>query len=88
MCSGEKNISSFVKDSGYRVDFCSSCGSPVPNPTSIKANMMWIPAGLLNETVNLKVTHHLHVASKANWDEISGSAKQYQTLPSDINELL
>ncbi|WP_354010018.1 GFA family protein [Endozoicomonas lisbonensis] len=30
--NGQENVSSFIKKTGYRVDFCKSCGSPVPNP--------------------------------------------------------
>jgi len=87
--SGEENINVFTKDSGYRVNFCRHCGSPVPNLTSIKPNFMWIPAGLLeNLPVSIKVSNHICVSSKASWDIIAGSAKQYATLPDTINELL
>src|SRR5579859_2238045 len=30
--SGQERISSFVKPTGFRSDFCSMCGSTVPNP--------------------------------------------------------
>jgi len=33
---------------------------------------------LLNSgTEDLKVMHHLHVGSKASWEEIGGSSKQH-----------
>jgi len=87
--SGEDHIKVFTKKSGYSVNFCSTCGSPVPNPTSIKADLLWIPAGLLNNPpASMKVSHHLCVNSKASWDMIAGSAKQYADLPNNINELL
>jgi hypothetical protein len=30
--SGQDHIASYVKPTGFRSDFCSHCGSPVPNP--------------------------------------------------------
>lgn len=86
--SGINNITTFVKDSGYRVDFCKTCGSVVPNPIAIKPDMMWIPAGLLDNPPAMKVTNHLCVGSKASWDEISGDTTQYDELPSSIDILL
>lgn len=86
--SSKDNITEFTKESGYQVNFCRSCGSPVPNPTSIKPKMMWIPAGLLDNPPDLKVANHLFVDSKASWDEIAGSGKQHAGLPQDIEELL
>ncbi len=44
--TGQKFISSYVKDTGYRSDFCSRCGSPIPNPLR-GTSYMWVPAGLL-----------------------------------------
>lgn len=86
---GAENIKSFVKSSGYRVDFCLTCGSPVPNPVSAIAQTMWIPMGLIDDGVPFKqVEHHLYVASKASWDEISGDGKQHRELPADIQVLL
>jgi len=87
--SGEEFITVFIKDSGYRVNFCRSCGSPVPNPTSLRDDLLWVPAGLLNNLPeSLKISHHLCVNSKASWDIIGGSAKHYTNLPKHINELL
>jgi len=86
--SGEDNIKTFKKESGFRVCFCATCGSTVPNKTSVKDNMMWVPAGLLISNPSLKVTNHIYVGSKADWDEIGGTGHQHQTLPADINCLL
>ncbi len=87
--AGEENIKVFIKSSGYRVNFCATCGSPVPNPTSVQAGFMWIPAGLLdNPPPSLKVSNHIYVDSKASWDEIAGSAKQHAELPLNINKTL
>ena len=78
--SGQENILSFVKPTGFRSDFCSRCGSPVPNPLRATA-YYWVPVGLLDGKVNLEVGAHLFVASKASWDTIPAGARQYETVP-------
>lgn len=78
--AGQEHISSWVKDTGFRSDFCSNCGSPVPNPLR-STPYFWVPAGLLEGEVQLKIGAHLFVGSKASWDVISSSETQYETMP-------
>lgn len=85
---GDGLIKTFVKASGFRVNFCMTCGSPVPNVISALPQMMWIPAGLMDDPLPVKITHHLHVASKANWDEIGGTGEQHAMMPDDLSVLL
>lgn len=66
--SGESDIKSYKKPSGYRSDFCSVCGSLVPNSLR-DSGMVWVPAGLLNEPVASKVSVHLHIESAATWEQ-------------------
>ncbi len=77
---GEDAIRSFVRDTGYRNDFCTRCGSTVPNPMR-SGEAMWVPAGLLDEPIRAAVTKHLFVASKAEWDEIGGTGQLYEGMP-------
>ena len=44
--SGLENISHFVETSGFISDFCSSCGSPLPNLLKNGVGY-WVPAGCL-----------------------------------------
>lgn len=64
--SGQDKISSFQKPTGYRSDFCSNCGSPVPNQLR-GMELMWVPAGLLDGPLDSAVSVHLHLDSAANW---------------------
>lgn len=64
---GRDLIQSYVKPTGFRSDFCSKCGSPVPNPVG-ESSYLWIPAGLLDSSENLKISAHLFVGSKAEWE--------------------
>lgn len=84
--SGQEHISSWVKETGFRSDFCSHCGSPVPNPLGAQP-YHWVPAGLLDGEHPLKVGAHLHVRSKASWDVIASPGIQYETMP-ELSELL
>lgn len=77
---GEEKISSFKKDTGYRNDFCSICGSSVPNPLR-ETNKMWIPTGLLEETGDLKVAAHLYMNSRASWETSAKDAEEYDESP-------
>ncbi|MEO6147005.1 MAG: GFA family protein [Sulfuriferula sp.] len=87
--SGQENISSFVKPTGFRSDFCSTCGSTVPNPLR-NTSYVWVPSGMLEASEKLEVAVHLHVGSKASWDTAPQSGTQYETMPdihAFINEL-
>lgn len=77
---GVEFISSWKKASGFRSDFCSSCGSPVPNPLR-NLPYFWIPAGLLEDGSGLKIIAHLCVASKADWDTSPLQGACYDELP-------
>jgi hypothetical protein len=76
--SGNERIASFVGNTGYRNDFCSRCGSPLP---STDGQSFWIPAGLFDEKTSARVVRHIFVGSKADWDEIGGSAPQFEERP-------
>ena len=83
---GQEQISSYVRSTGFRSDFCSRCGSPVPNPLRTVA-YYWVPAGLLDDDQNLEVGVHLFVGSKAAWDEIPANGLQYRAAP-ELSELI
>jgi hypothetical protein len=55
--SGTEFISSWNKDTGFRSDFCSLCGSPVPNPLR-GLPYVWVPAGLLENGGELEIVAH------------------------------
>ncbi len=83
---GQELIRSYVKEGGYRTDFCSTCGSPLPNPIR-GGTEFWVPAGLLEDKANFEIAAHLHVGSKASWDAIVSNGIQHQNTP-DLDRLL
>lgn len=84
---GIEHISSWVKESGFRSDFCSFCGSPVPNPLR-KSPYFWVPAGLLEDSSNLEVIAHLCSSSKASWDSTITHGICHEELPPNLTEFI
>jgi hypothetical protein len=84
---GTERISSWIKDSGFRSDFCATCGSPVPNPLR-DLPYIWIPAGLLDTSGKFDIVAHLCVASKAGWDTSLAPATCHDALPSDLDAFI
>ena len=74
---GEDLRQVYAKPTGWRTTFCRTCGSSVPQllPTG---GAYWVPAGVLDDDPGLRVGGHIFVASRASWDEIAGSAPQFQ----------
>ena len=64
---GKEVVGSWIKDTGFRSDFCRNCGSPVPNPLRTLP-YVWIPAGLLEEREGLQIRLHVFYGSRAEWD--------------------
>jgi hypothetical protein len=60
----------------WQTSFCTNCGSSLPGIND--DSHTYVPAGLiLSGDLELKVTHHLWVSSKATWEEIADSGKQH-----------
>jgi len=71
---GKEKINSFTKENGFRTDFCSTCGSPVPNKMNV-GNYMWIPAGLLEGPISSEIVAHIFTDSKASWERNAEECK-------------
>jgi len=86
---GERQISEYVTDSGFKSHFCSSCGSPLPNLTA-NDSAYWVPAGLLEDNAELELVAHLFVASRAPWDRIADGVVHFDEMPDseELNSLL
>lgn len=78
--AGQERISSYVKPTGFRSNFCSICGSTLPNPLRNTPNY-WVPSGMFDASEKLEVAVHLYVGSKASWDTAPLSGTQHETMP-------
>ena len=84
--SGEAHIRTYSKPTGYRSDFCGECGSPVPNPLR-NTDLVWIPAGLLEDAGNARVRVHLHTGSIATWARESENCVRLEGGPESLDAL-
>jgi hypothetical protein len=84
--SGQEKITSFQKPTGFRSDFCSMCGSPVPNQLG-NTNLFWVPAGLLNAEFEVKINVHLHFSSSASWEQNSDDCMYLDSGPDSLESL-
>lgn len=78
--SGEDCISSYVKPTGFRSDFCTRCGSTVPNPLR-STPYVWVPSGMFDSSEQLEIVAHLYVGSRAAWDTAPLAGTPYDTMP-------
>jgi len=84
--AGREQISSWVKDTGFRSDFCARCGSPAPNPLR-GTPYYWVPIGLVDDEQELEVAVHLFVGSKASWEVIAAPGAKFETAP-ELSEII
>ncbi len=75
--AGEELAQVYERPSGFRSVFCRVCGSPLP-VIHDNAKVVGIPAGTLDDDPGVRVEQHIFVGSKAGWDEITGTAQQYE----------
>lgn len=78
--SSQEHIATWVKDTGFRSDFCSKCGSPVPNPLRNTA-YYWVPIGLLYGKHTAEIAAHVFVGSKAAYEVISPQGVHFEKIP-------
>lgn len=84
--AGEETISSWRKPSGYRNDFCSLCGSTVPNPLR-ESPYVWIPLGLLDDDLRMECVGDFCVDDAMTWDA-HRSANSYHLAVESLDVLL
>ena len=82
------SISSYEKESGFRTDFCNTCGCPVPNQLRSKP-YAWVPAGLIDSGLEGTLTHQICLADRTNWTQLPHvqSVRQEYATP-DIDEFI
>lgn len=83
---GFEAISSYAKENGYKVNFCSHCGSPVPNDFR-DYSLLSVPVGSIVDAPRLKVAVQLYLGSKAEWDKQTPESAQFDEMPS-LREML
>jgi hypothetical protein len=78
--SADRRVRVFERPTGFHSEFCERCGSPVPFAMAAEG-LVWVPAGAIDGALGTRVTNHIFVASKADWDEIAGNAPRHDGDP-------
>ncbi len=79
--SGQELVKKYkLPASHHTKSFCSECGSALPFEQS-EFNLVVVPAGSLDDKVDIKPTANIFMASKANWDENLASAHSFDAFP-------
>ena len=84
--AGQALISSWQKPSGYRNDFCSACGSTVPNPLR-QTPYFWIPLGLLDVELSSVCIGDFCTDDAMPWDQ-HRSPNSHRAAPESLEFIL
>jgi hypothetical protein len=78
---GNDALRTYRTETGVHRVFCGSCGSPIFAKRESMPEMVRVRIGTLDTPIDAKVSAHIFVGSKADWDDIHDSAPQYQERP-------
>lgn len=78
---GEEMLRDYHNDSGVHRIFCGNCSSPIIGKRDNVPETVRVRIGTLDTPITAKVSAHIFVGSKAEWDEIHDDAPQYAERP-------
>ncbi len=81
---GSELVRRFVQSERVNRYFCDSCGSPLPMVEEWDP-LVGIPAGLLEDDPEVRISSHIFVGSKAPWWEITDDLPQHDAWPEGGN---
>lgn len=84
--SGKDSISSYSKKNGYKINFCSICGSPIPNKFR-NFPLYSVPVGSIDNENNINVVVQIFLGSKAKWEKNELDGEQFSEMPS-LDEMM
>ena len=75
--AGAELILRYRSSPGVERTFCSRCGSTLQFISDKNAGIVDVALGVLDDNPGIRVPHHIFVASKAPWVEITDGLPQY-----------
>lgn len=81
LISGEHDIGSYRSSPGMLRTFCRSCGSTLQFITEARPDSFALALGTLDDDPAVRPSHHIFVASKAPWFDITDGLPQYAEYP-------
>jgi hypothetical protein len=77
LLSGEELILRYRSSPGVERTFCSRCGSTLQFISEKSPGIIDVALGTLDDDPGIRVPHHIFVASKAPWYDITDGLPQY-----------
>lgn len=77
--SGQSQLTSYVGEHGYGLQFCGKCGSTLC--TIHNGRVFQVTLGCVNGSPDIEIGQHIFVGSKASWEGIPEGVVQYQEGP-------
>lgn len=77
--SGESDLTGYESSPGQTKYFCRYCGSPIISRNTAYPERVRVRLGCIESQIDERPTAHIFVASKADWEQISGDLPQYDT---------
>ena len=77
LLSGAELIARYPSSPGVERTFCSRCGSNLQFLSTKMPDLVDVALGVLDDDPGIRVPHHIFVASKAPWVEITDGLPQY-----------
>ncbi len=74
--AGEDNLQRYISQEGWGLAFCKTCGTTLCGTHLDQVH--GVTLGSVNGNPGVEITAHIFVGSKAPWDQIGGSAPQYE----------
>lgn len=79
--AGEDQVKTYnLPDTRHKRSFCLNCGSALPTVLK-EGRLVMVPAGCLDDAVEVEPTAHLFYASRANWEDSIGVAPKLDGYP-------
>ena len=75
--AGEELILRYRSSPGVERTFCSRCGSTLQFISQKRPDIVDVALGVLDDDPGIRVPHHIFVASKAPWFEITDGLPQF-----------
>lgn len=76
--SGKNNLTAYQSSENQTKLFCKTCGSPIMSKNTKMPDTIRIRLGTIESDIEERPEAHIFVASKANWEDISGDIPQYE----------
>jgi len=77
LLAGAELIARYRSSPGVERTFCSRCGSTLQFISEKLPGIVDVALGVLDDDPGIRVPHHIYVASKAPWLEITDGLPQY-----------